>query len=148
MNQSALESLMVTGMKYSSTCAGESSSQILFSDSTACDRVSFGHCYESAGRTLSRTSGSSIAAKFSSGDNSTCPYTGPPTYSTKLPSSSLRAVRTSSSSSTESASMVSALLCTDAAGHSSTHHQGKESIRLSYAPDQGPEQLSTGGELR
>lgn len=44
-----------------------------------------------------------MPAKFSSGEMSTWPYSGPPTYSTKLPSSSLRAVRTSSSSSTDSA---------------------------------------------
>ena len=53
--------------------------------------------------TLSRTSGSSMPARFSRGETSTCPYSGPPTYSTKLPSSSLRAVSTSSSSSTDSA---------------------------------------------
>ena len=44
-----------------------------------------------------------MAAKFSKGDRSSCAYSEPPTYSTKLPSSSLKAVRTSSSSSTESA---------------------------------------------
>lgn len=53
--------------------------------------------------TFSLTTGSSMAAKFSSGERSTCPYSGPPTYSMKLPSSSLNAVKTSSSSSTESA---------------------------------------------
>ena len=52
--------------------------------------------------TLSLTNGSSIAARFSSGERSTCPYSGPPTYSTKFPNSSLNAVNTSSSSSTES----------------------------------------------
>jgi hypothetical protein len=52
--------------------------------------------------TLSRTRGSSMVARFSKGERSTCPYSGPPTYSTKLPSSSDRAVRTSSSSSTDS----------------------------------------------
>lgn len=61
-----------------------------------------GNFKHDAPRTLSRTNGSSIAARFSRGDRSTCAYSGPPTYSTKFPSSSLRAVRTSSSSSTES----------------------------------------------
>jgi len=149
VNQSALESLIVTGMKYSSTCAGDNSSQILFRDSTACMRGSvLGLCHKNDDQTLSRTSGSSIAAKFSSGDNSTCPYSGPPTYSTKLPNSSLRAVRTSSSSSTESASMLLGLSCSAAVGHESTYHQGMESIHLLYALDRGQEQSSTGGELR
>ena len=35
MNQSALDSRIVSGMKYSSTWFGDSSSQILFNDSTA-----------------------------------------------------------------------------------------------------------------
>lgn len=52
--------------------------------------------------TFSRTRGSSIAARFSNGESRTWPYSGPPTYSTKFPSSSLRAVKTSSSSSTDS----------------------------------------------
>nr|POE88132.1 hypothetical protein CFP56_11361 [Quercus suber] len=56
--------------------------------------------------TLSRTRGSSIVAKFSSGERSTCPKSGPPTYSTKPPSSSLSAVSTSSSSSTDSNHML------------------------------------------
>jgi len=47
-----------------------------------------------------------MAARFSSGDNNTWPYSGPPTYSTKFPSSSLNAVRTSSSSSTDSSASV------------------------------------------
>lgn len=51
-------------------------------------------------RTLSRTTGSSIAARFSRGDRRTWPHAGPPTYSMKVPSSSLRATSTSSSSST------------------------------------------------
>ena len=58
-------------------------------------------------RTFSRTSGSSIAARFSRGDRSTCACSGPPTYSTNLPSSSLNAVSTSSSSSTDSVYFVS-----------------------------------------
>lgn len=53
-------------------------------------------------RTLSLTTGSSMAAKFSRGESRTCPKDGPPTYSTKLPSSSLSATKTSSSSSTDS----------------------------------------------
>jgi hypothetical protein len=57
--------------------------------------------------TFSRTSGSSIAARFSRGERSTCACSGPPTYSTNLPSSSLSAVSTSSSSSTDSAAHVS-----------------------------------------
>jgi hypothetical protein len=57
--------------------------------------------------TFSRTSGSSIAARFSRGERSTCACSGPPTYSTNLPSSSLSAVSTSSSSSTDSAARVS-----------------------------------------
>lgn len=57
-------------------------------------------CYQP---TFSRTRGSSIAARFSRGDKRTWPNSGPPTYSTKFPSSSLKAVRTSSSSSTDSA---------------------------------------------
>src|SRR3569833_1054718 len=36
VNQSALASRMVRGTKYSSTCFGDSSLQILFNDSTAC----------------------------------------------------------------------------------------------------------------
>lgn len=52
--------------------------------------------------TFSRTNGSSMAARFSRGERRTCPNSGPPTYSVKSPSSSLSAVRTSSSSSTES----------------------------------------------
>lgn len=51
-------------------------------------------------RTLSRTTGSSMAARFSRGDRRTWPHAGPPTYSMKVPSSALRATRTSSSSST------------------------------------------------
>lgn len=43
-----------------------------------------------------------MAARFSKGDRRTWAYSGPPTYSTKPPSSSLRAVSTSSSSSTDS----------------------------------------------
>lgn len=39
MNQSAFESRIVRGMKYSSTCCGESSSQILFKDSTALEAL-------------------------------------------------------------------------------------------------------------
>jgi hypothetical protein len=54
-------------------------------------------------RTLSRTTGSSMAARFSRGDRSTWPHGGPPTYSMKVPSSSLSATSTSSSSSTLSA---------------------------------------------
>ena len=64
-------------------------------------RAGYGH--GKYARTFSLTSGSSIAAKFSSGERSTCPYSGPPTYSTNLPNSSLKAVSTSSSSSTDSA---------------------------------------------
>ena len=111
-------------------------------------RSVLGLCHKNDDQTLSRTSGSSIAAKFSSGDNSTCPYSGPPTYSTKLPNSSLRAVRTSSSSSTESASLLLGLSCSAAVGHESTYHQGMESIHLLYALDRGQAQSSTGGELR
>ena len=52
--------------------------------------------------TLSRTRGSSMVARFSRGERRQWPKSGPPTYSTKPPNSSLRAVRTSSSSSTDS----------------------------------------------
>jgi len=43
-----------------------------------------------------------MVARFSRGERRQWPKSGPPTYSTKPPSSSLRAVRTSSSSSTDS----------------------------------------------
>jgi len=52
--------------------------------------------------TLSRTRGSSMVARFSRGERRQWPKSGPPTYSTNPPNSSLRAVRTSSSSSTDS----------------------------------------------
>jgi hypothetical protein len=58
-------------------------------------------------QTFSRTSGSSIAARFSRGESSTWANSGPPTKSTNLPNSSLNCVRTSSSSSTDSATCVS-----------------------------------------
>lgn len=38
VNQSALASRIVRGMKYSSTCWGDKSLQILFNDSTACGK--------------------------------------------------------------------------------------------------------------
>ena len=44
-----------------------------------------------------------MVARFSRGERRQWPWSGPPTYSTKPPNSSLKAVRTSSSSSTDSA---------------------------------------------
>ena len=44
-----------------------------------------------------------MVARFSRGERRQWPKLGPPTYSTKPPNSSLKAVRTSSSSSTDSA---------------------------------------------
>lgn len=105
MNQSAFESRMVRGIKYSSTCRSDNCSQILLRDSTACfsqncikRHISFPF------HTLSLTRGSSIAARFSRGAKRQWPCSGPPTYSMKFPSSSANAVKTSSSSSTESGS--------------------------------------------
>lgn len=47
-----------------------------------------------------------MEARFSRGDKRTWPNSGPPTYSMNPPSSSLRATRTSSSSSTDSVRRV------------------------------------------
>jgi hypothetical protein len=44
-----------------------------------------------------------MVARFSRGERRQWPKSGPPTYSTNPPNSSLKAVRTSSSSSTDSA---------------------------------------------
>ena len=79
--------------------------------------------------TLSRTKGSSIAARFSRGDKRTCPHSGPPTYWTKLPSSSLKAVRTSSSSSTDSKDN-NQRVCVATGGSAKPYHLRTESVRL------------------
>lgn len=74
VNQSAFESRIVKGMKYSSTCWEERSAQILLRDSTACGRkisMVTVHLVLREERTLSRTTGSSMAARFSRGDRST-----------------------------------------------------------------------------
>lgn len=83
--------------------------------------------------TFSRTSGSSIAARFSRGESRTCPHSGPPTYSTKVPSSSLRAVRTSSSSSTDSRDLSVEQECCSGI-HDVPSKNGISSSRVRSAP--------------
>lgn len=85
-------------------------------------------------RTFSRTSGSSIAARFSRGESSTCACSGPPTYSTNLPNSSLNAVRTSSSSSTDSAQCVSVYAYNESSNTDIPSRKGISSSRVRSAP--------------
>ena len=73
VNQSAFESRVVRGIKYSSTCCWDSCSHILFKDSTALKEISLCKLdLRTYHLTFSLTSGSSIAARFSKGDKSTC----------------------------------------------------------------------------
>ena len=102
--------------------------------------------------TLSLTSGSSMAARFSRGERSTWPCCGPPTYSTKLPSSSLSAVRTSSSSSTDSIAVLSAFCTARKDNHESnlkvlytTYHRERVSTLHVCDQDQVRGQWSTAG---
>eukprot|EP00967_Tisochrysis_lutea_P151040 scaffold293206_cov32-Tisochrysis_lutea.AAC.4 len=90
VNQSFDARRRVKGTKDSSKCLSGSICATLFNASIA----------------FSRTNVSSTVARVSSGVSKMAACSGPPTQSTKLPSSSASATSTSSSSSIDSASQV------------------------------------------